>query len=406
MKRKFKYIHFLFLLYFNLISSNTFAASQHSYDLARKIYFRITGTPLIDSTLRKKMGDSIERGQFEEAAHFATLQSGFINNTIRQFSASIHNRAQSARDNSLSESMLYFMLIAREDRSFDEVLSGKDFPILNPPSGENCNGFNNLMSCADSKNFDLSNKDVLSSSPSNRVIKDPNIPQSELSGVFTMQGFGSAAYEMGTNRRALQQTFNQLWCLSNENMKSSVSDISYIGRDVSRNSDGDQSSKGVFEKECRKCHSVIDGLRGAFAFLDSSDSSSLSYKNGTPVDKYKRGSEVYPNGFETKDDTWVVTFDRDPVLLSKLGWPTSIQGGRGVASFGLAVAQTDRFYRCMVEKVIDVVCPQDPSARDKGTNYILDPNTVVPSLASEFKSKKNIRQLFEKVVSRPECLGR
>ena len=393
----------------SLISSQAHAeAFQRSLDLARKLYFRLTGNALVNPVLRKSIADLVEAGKFEEAAAAATLAPGFINNTIRQFSATVHNRNQSSRENGLTESMLYFMLVARENRPFDDVLKGRDYPMINIAAGRPCADRQGLdrLACLDDQRIDLSSAEILTNSTQNRVVAS-NVPAAESAGIFTMQGFGSAAYEMGSNRRALQQTFNQLWCLSNENMKSEVADIGYIARDVARTSDGDQGPDGAFEKECRKCHSVLDGLRGAFAFLDAEGGKALTYSaNGMPVAKYERGREEYPDGFATRDDTWQVTFDRDPSMILKLGWPTFIGGGKGVSSFGAAVAQTERFYTCMVEKVIDTVCPQDPNARERGRNYILDPNKVVPKLSADFKKEKNLRNLFHKVAARPECLGR
>jgi hypothetical protein len=387
-----------------LIGTSAYAeTSQKSIDLARKLYFRLTGSASTPK-IREEMASYIEAGDYEKAAHLATQGPGFINNTIRQFSSAIHNRNQNPRANNYSESMLYFMLVAREDRPFDEVLKGKDFPQINIPAGANCPSGNRLA-CAEEGKYDLSNKDILVSSTNNRVVGS-NVPANEAAGIFTMQGFGNAAYDMGTNRRAIQQTFNQLWCLANENMKSDVAVLDYIGRDVPRSSDGDQGSSGVFEKECRKCHSVMDGLKGAFAYMDANGSASISYSANTVNPKYARGREAYPDGFETRDDSWVVTFDRDPGMIAKLGWPSSVVGGKGVSTFGAAVAQTDRFYTCMVEKVIDTVCPQDPNARDTGKNFILHPTKVVPQIASDFKKSKNIRSVFEKVAARPECLGR
>jgi len=384
------------------ISAQAEISEQKAIDLARKIYFRMTGTPLREGNLRDQMSALVRQEKFVEAAQLASQSPGFINNTMRQFSASMNNQNQNAREITLTESMAYIMLVARENRPFSDILTGRDFPTING-QGTDCFNPTTGVRC------DLSSPTVLGSNATNRTVAS-QVPNNVASGIYTMRGFGNAAFMAGTNRRALQQTFNQLFCLSNENMKSDISDISYIGRDVSRAPDGDPTTSGAFEQECRKCHSVMDGLRGAFAFMDVDGGGQLTYRangqdNGVAA-KYSRAADVYPDGYRTVDDRWEVTFDRDPAMMAKLGWPSGMLGGNGVASFASAVSETRQFYSCMVEKVIDTVCPNDPNNKEKGKGYMLDPAVVLPPIVNKFKENRNIRDVFAEIVVRPECLGR
>jgi hypothetical protein len=117
----------------------------------------------------------------------------------------------------------------------------------------------------------------------------------------------------------------------------------------------------------------MDPISGGFAYYDFVGDA-LVYDNTQVADKMNRNSDVFPEGHETVDDSWMNNWLEGP--NATIGWngPTS---GNGAASIGEAIGNTDAFPVCMSEKVFEFVCLRKPeSSFDRKTISELADNFV------------------------------
>jgi hypothetical protein len=395
---------------------------------ARQISTRLTGAPFVigDSRLTQ-METLITNGQLTDAATLATNDPGFTNNILRLFAAPFQSKGQSFRDIAGTESAYYIMGIIRDEHDIGKILYGQDFYYNPTPACQPATRGYQHYTCATEYDYsnggtgvetkDLSSDSVMTErttrllniwtadTPAANGVIRAEIPSADLAGIFTQRGFGGAAGFAGTNRAYIQMMVNQLWCLPLDAIRSSTADTTFIGRDVSRNPDGTGLS-GTFSTQCKTCHGPMDGLRNAFAYVEGgrdvdANGASIRYSSGVVLSKYSRNSTTFPTGFTTTNNNWTATFT--PAQLTQFGWVGPTQG-TGVQSFAQAIGQTQQFYRCMVQKVSDLVCPSDPMAVQTGGAQALSPS-VREDFATQLKNHRNLKRTFKEIAVRPECLG-
>ncbi len=401
---------------------------QAFIDKARLIYVRLTGkkAKIADPKFRQmvallKAGTSAKD---LEAAAIATEDAGFSNNTLKLFAAPVHEVTQSYRQTQLSESMAYIIGKIRDRKNYREILTGKDYYVPDL-TGLNCGANEEPYRCAERMSIDLSTKLVASATPARpiyqstvvngvRNVYPTALPNGDMdrSGIFTMDGFGFAGLEAGTNRRILQQFFNTMYCVPNDALRASAGvQDKWVGPDVSRDPEG--TGLAVYKAECRTCHgATFDGLRGAFAYLDarisqenSTRNQSIIIYNPATVDpKYSRNANNYPNGYRTVGNTWELMWTE--AQRAQFGWDGAGQlSGAGVAQLATALTHFDQLPRCMVQKVAELVCPVDPNLTTLGSNQLLS-DQAKAELTTELKNTGDIRKIFEAVAVRPECIGK
>ncbi len=409
-----------------LASPVAFAADpdQPHIDKARLIYQRLAGrTPKITEANFVAMVADVKAGRLVDAAAKASSDAGFVNNTLRLFAAPINAKSQTYQALDLTPGMAYIMGKVRDGAPIKQLLTGKDYYNIDL-TGVTCNNNENPFACATRLDLDLSTRLVLSNTPQQPIMSTTNganggarqpaqVPASEIAGLFTMEGFGSAGLFAGTNRAPIQQFYNQLWCTPNQNLRATQDVIGkWVGRDISRDPEG--TGLTVFRKECQSCHFAIDGMRGAFAFFDTvdvNDRNLVAYAanaQGVPtnavVPKYARGVATYPAGYAVVDNSWELMFTA--AQKATLGYdgsgPTS---GRGVASMAEALTHFDALEKCMVKKAAELVCPVDPNLSTLGTNQLLS-DKAKQEFVDELKNSGNLRKIFEMIAVRPECLGK
>jgi hypothetical protein len=219
------------------------------------------------------------------------------------------------------------------------------------------------------------------------------IPEEETSGVLTSRAWLSAHTVAGTNRRAVEKSFEIFLCKPIQEMRDKTLSDHRVRRDVDRTPGG---TSITYLNQCRSCHAGLDGLAGAFARLDFLDMERFVAVGPFTNPKIFRAQSNYPEGFLPKDDTYENLWTEG--RFASLGW-NGFTEGRGVNDFGKMLAHSRAFPVCMAKRVLEKVCPTSPEL----TNL----NSIVEGLADGFiGSNYNMKRLFEAAAILPECLGR
>jgi hypothetical protein len=258
-----------------------------------------------------------------------------------------------------------------------------------------------------------------------KVIDNP-----DPAGVLTSRAFMGAHAIAGTNRRMIEYAFREFLCIPIEKWAFSQSSDAWIGRDIDRVPGG---SATKFVQNCRACHARMDPLRGAFAyytfsnnfikntlvvphlsnFADNEDTSMgalTGLRSGDPgllnlptnnyvnyvVKKMNHNDHVYPGGFVMQDNSFN-NAATDAEALKYFGWRGNTSG-KGAHEFGLMLAQSEGFSRCMTKRVFKTLCKRDPVNSE-------DP--LIQSTAAEFETQGHkLKFLFKKIAGFPQCLGK
>jgi hypothetical protein len=111
--------------------------------------------------------------------------------------------------------------------------------------------------------------------------------------------------------------------------------------------------------------------------------------------KLNHNETVFPEGRITVDDNWVNNANRG-ANVEQFGWTKT--AGKGIQEFGRLLAESKAYPQCLSKRVFKSVCKREPSNTEV---------TTLNKIAEEFATKQNynIRFLFQKIVTTPECLG-
>lgn len=386
---------------------------SNSRELALEIYKRLAGisTP-IDNPVLIEMEAMINANNLLGAAKIATEESSFYNLVIRDFAARMSTREETINE-PFNDFTATFIGVVRDNLDARLLLTGNMFYMGNTQVGVPNNmatdilGSNNHFSQLESNNYDYAS--VLESNPVQRIRTPGNglVNHPDAAGVITSRTFMAAHATAGTNRRLVEFTMKQFTCNNMEDWADATAPDSRIGRDIDRFPGGEGSK---FLTTCRSCHSNMDGFRGAFARFDFSDNFvkySSFYNSGGGVDameqnpvgvarKFNQNDQTYPSGYRTTDNSWVNNA-RSPANVQRFGWRGVTSTGVGVKQFARAVANSKAFSQCMVKKVYREICRRPVANFEQG---------MVDSVATSFESSGyKLKNLFETIAVRPECIG-
>ncbi len=441
----------------------------------RRLSQRLTGETISPGDSRWDSFMSLCRAdRLEEIARSLTGDSGFSTNTLTQFVAPMQWPTQRVRDMPMLSLAGSTMIgIVRDDRPVREFLTGDYFYHVDQSWGSvptERDSFimrktNNTVNVNQDRSFaaierrsNLGDGSMLyytkqrirnfqpyrysaggdSSDIHRRPFPDGQTPndlnyqgyQQDLpdndhdAGILTMEGFVNN-YTAGTNRRAVQSLVNQFWCLPLDAIRNSNVSENWIGRDVSRNPLG-ANSRASFEGNCKTCHGVMDGLRGAFYHFTTGDNGYIfgvsnniatlglkgSYGNRAANprakydDKYFRNLDVAPEGYVNQGNEWQANFS--PAFMAKVEWPQNRLTGKGIHDLSRAFVETRQYYACMVKKATDIVCPSV-----RGFEFADDRvdfegplgKDAHNELVTELRRDQNLKRIFEKIAVHPNCLG-
>ncbi len=380
---------------------------------ALEIYKRLAGvTTPIDNPILVEMEQHLSRGNPKAAARLATQESSFYNLVVRDFAARMSTREVTINEN-FNDFIATFIGVTRDDVDARQLLTGnfiyRGSGDTNVPSDleQDLLRSNNHYLALQNENYDFAS--VLTRTDS-QYLRLPNggvTTHPDAAGVITSRAFMGAHAVDGTNRRLVEFTFNQFTCFEMEEWGDATATDIRVGPDIDRFPGGEGAN---YQSTCKACHSVMDGFRGAFARYDFSDNFvkyGAYYTNGGGADrmrqspagiaeKMNRNSDTFPTGFRTTDDTWVNNA-RGPANIQRFGWRGVHNSGAGVRQMASAVANSRAFSRCMVKRVYREICRRPIASFEVA---------LVENMANSFESSDyNLRELFEDMALRPECLG-
>lgn len=380
---------------------------------ALELYKRLAGINApIDSPKIKEMEKLLLEGKLLSAARVATKEPGFYNFVVRDFGAKMSTKAESVSA-PLSDMVATFIGVTRDQTDARELLTANMFYMANSSVPVANNILNDVVTSnrhyqqLEDDGYDLGS--VLTR-VNTQYLRGPNGQLQKAvdsAGVITSRAFMEAHAIAGTNRRMVEFTFRQFTCNPLDKWADASAPDIRIGQDVDRFPGGDGNK---FQTNCKSCHSVMDGMRGAFArfnFEDGFIKYTDFYSNGeganaTPrdangvVNKMTRNSHIFPAGYKVVDSTWK-NFAKSPANQKLFGWREFSDSGSGVHQLGKIVANSKAFSQCMVKRVFKQLCKRDVAVFEQD---------MVEQMAKGFEADQyKLKGLFERVAIRSECLG-
>ena len=243
------------------------------------------------------------------------------------------------------------------------------------------------------------------------------LPAEGVAGVLSTRAAGRAFFVDGTNRAMLRFTLLNHLCMDLEQLKDSGAPTDRIQQDVSRSPGGDSN---LFLNQCVGCHAGMDPMAQAFAYYGfpypdedeapgleleaRKDLGQLVYSAPEVQRKYGINSGTFAPGFVTTDDSWA-NYWRLGENSSRVGWRGEAQDsdgvnrvrnpayaeGRGAASLGSELANTDAFSYCQVKKAFEAVCLRAPAVDGADT-------AAIDSIVDGFNATFNMKQVFAEVA--------
>lgn len=391
---------------FVMASASIAQAGPH--ERAIRLFDRIAGVPIqLNDPRLAQMEALIARGDLQGAAEIATDDDNFYNLTLVHMASQFTNPAHDPVV-PLSDVTASIVGMVRDGRDMRELLTGNYIYIADPtrvPMVGNTNiqtdqaiyrsnqhyqsletGRINLR-----QNLVQAPQRLFNSNNNNGTLMDNPDP----GGILTMRAWGQSYLDAGTNRRAFMGSMDQLLCSQLAQLRDASKPVDRIRRDVDRVPGGNVQT---FMSTCRSCHSGMDGMTGAFAYLDwqANNGGFLFYTPATVRGKYNINTNIYPQGYITRDDSWLNYWVDGQ--NANLGWSSSVPtSGNGINSFGTMLANTRAFASCMVKRVWAETCRRPAQAAD---------NNIIASITDDFvASGYKLKRAFEKVSVQNTCLG-
>jgi len=380
-----------------LLSVSAFAAGTDDLAKARTqvsfIYKRLAAVPPSAADLEKfaaKLAAAADKqAVLLEVAEAATQVDSFYSRTVLNFAQIEANEERELNDNAgqLSDLTATVIGFVKDGKDYRQILSGD---IMYIPSGTTYSPDNNTAYDTLYTNVKNGTAQLASS-----LVEAPQTTTNGLNqaaGIFTLRGYGSIYYDMGTNRSAVRFTFMNYICRDMEDLSDvSLPDV-YVRRDVDRKPGGDPSK---YRTECVGCHNGMDPQANAFAYFDWAPGAANAPGTGririatAPVPKMNQNADVFTGGAAVSDDSWVNLWYQG--TNASLGWDPNKKSGKGPKSWGEALASTKMFPECMAKRVYKTVCLKEGrTAADKAS---------IAELSEHFANASfNMKDLFKQTA--------
>lgn len=334
-----------------------------SLDQARRMHDRLVGVPPQPQVL-SSMQMQIDAGDPIQAAYEAMDNAAFYNSRLKYFVTPWTNEA----DNVFAELNDYTALvigIVRDDIPFNQVLTtdrvyvGAPGVVSTPYSHTDNEHYQEL----ERQRIDLSDPQKFIG-VSQSGLPDSQLTTADTAGVITTRAAGEAFFKGGTNRRMTRFLLRNYLCRDLEQMNDITRPVDRIRQDVSRSPGGDSS---LFLNSCSGCHSGLDAMSQAFAYLEyDQDLDRVVHTPGQVQPKYLINANNFRFGFVTTDNRWDNYWRQGQNGV--LGWSNSAGGGYGAKSLGQEIANSRAFSVCQVEKVFEQICFRRPSSASDRNN--------------------------------------
>ncbi len=381
---------------------------------ARKLYERLTGVKIpVDSPVVKEMAAALNKGDRSAAAKVATRDPNFYNITVKLMALQL-----STRDETIKTPMNDFVAgmigVTRDQKDARELLTGNFYYM---GSGANIRSdmvkdlliSNNHYQDLETNRIDLAANLVRVEGQVIATAEAATVASPDPAGVLTSRTFMGAHALAGTNRRLVEYTFREFMCVPLNDWADTGAPDSRIGRDIDRFPAGDHMK---FQTSCKGCHTVMDGFRGAFAKWDfdgmgikhsavntrgGANNYTIATDTNGVINKMNKNNSIFPAGYVTTNDSFVNNAIR-PVNAATFEWRGTAASGNGVKEFGTIVANSRRFSQCMAKRVYRAVCRKE---MDVAKNQ-----KILSQWGDEFEaSGYKLKELFESIAVKPECLG-
>lgn len=324
---------------------NSSLAIAGSRDQAYRMFNRLTGIPPSKDVL-DTMEALIDQGKDEEAAMIAVEHPYFYNLGLKNWISAWTNVDQNTRV-PLNDFSATVIGAIRDDLSFDRILYDDIIYVGKAATGLTAYAANNNTHYQQLETL----RTDLKANLEQRVQSTLN-GLAETAGVLTTRGFGEAYFTAGTNRRAVRFTMINFMCMDMEQLSDTTRADFRVRQDVDRSPGGDST---VFRNKCAGCHAGMDALAGAFAYYDFNNA--VTFNTGAVSPKFTQNSDVFPDGFVTKDNSWMNLWIEGP--NKNIGW-NGAASGSGAKAYGQMLSQTDAFPKCMAKQVYKKVCLHNP----------------------------------------------
>lgn len=343
-----------------VIATPSFAAS--SRDKAKLIHERIAGVPPSAAVL-SQMQALIEQGKSVDAAKVAINQASFYNLTLKNWAMPFANVARSL-DLPLNDYVATIIGMVRDNIPFDQVLYG-DHLYIGAPALVSAGTIAAYAQDSNNHYNDLETRRIDLSNPANlvRVSQSTQNGIVDSAGVITTRASAQAYFSAGTNRRMFRFLAVNYLCRDLEALHDTSLPDTRVRRDVDRSPGGDSRT---FKNKCVGCHALQDAMGGAFAHFNF-NGNQITYDSSRVQNKYNQNGNVFPDGFQTTNDSWInlMVSGRN----ASLGWrkpaASDYTQGRGARQLGAAIAATQAFSSCMVERVFTKVCLRSPTVSEQ-----------------------------------------
>jgi len=367
-----------------MIPSHTTTTSPESVLRAKRLFERLTGVDLLPNTPQfRDIIKAVNDGDDQAAAALITENPYFYQITVKNMAAGMSNRSETPFV-PLDDFQATFIGAVRDGLDARTLLTGNYiYRAQGLQAEEPSRRNNNHYELIDTAQAFY--KDVL-------VKQEPQWSDfRNHAGLLTTRGWAKAHYDAGTNRRAVQYSFQEFLCLPIDSWKVAGLIDTFVGRDVDR---APGKNPLVYQEQCRTCHAGMDAMKGAFASVDYLNDSLVELPEGRPAPKYSRNTGTYPQGYITRDDSWTnLIAAHQPTI----GFKEEEPHGKGINAFGDMLANTKAFRDCMTTRAFAAVCQRNPEPRD---------NAALRVAASNFeKNGFNLKKLFQEVAVLPACLG-
>jgi len=324
---------------------------------AKRMHDRLVGVPPTAAVLDAMAAD-ISGGDPIAAANRAMQSPAFYTTALRNFVTPWTNVSQTVFAE-LNDYTATVIGMVRDDVPFDEVLSA-DLVYVGAPgvvAAAYSHTDNDHYRQLEASRANLGNPAVLVARTQSGL-PGSQLGAADTAGVITTRAAAEAFFSAGTNRRMWRFIAINFLCRDMEELKDITRPSGRIRQDVSRSPGGDSS---VFLNHCSGCHSGMDPMAGAFAFLEfDAMAGRLVHTPGQVQGKYLINANTFPAGYATVDDRWDNYWRGG--LYASLGWRGPDSGGFGPKSLGREVTASRAFSLCQVDKVFEQVCFHPPSS--------------------------------------------
>lgn len=386
------------------VSPNPSAEISAERRRAQKVFQAITGVKVaIDDSRLVQMEALLKAGNPRAAAAIASSDPLFLDVQIRDVAKIMSTREQSIRA-PMSDFVASFIGVVRDSdtRSAKELLTGNFYYRVDPAiiatlptnatirQAEQADIVQSNNHYQDLETRRLSPSAVLiAASPQRAMQAGAVVDHPDPAGLLTSRAFVAAHAVAGTNRRPVEEMMQEFMCVKMEEWADGNAPDDRVSQDVTRTPSG---SVNLYLTTCKTCHTGMDGMRGAWAFIDFANNAQTISTN--VLGKMTRNQSEYPQGYRITDNSWVnnAVYGKN---ADQFGWRSSLSGN-GIGGLARMVADSRGFSRCMVRKAFQAVCRRSPLAGEE---------SLVRSLADQFETDGyHMRRMYENVAINPNCV--